>query len=66
MKTVGILNHVLGPVMRGPSSSHTAGAFHIASMARSLLGHPKKCRERQKSLPRGELVDEGSSTNAVV
>ncbi len=38
MKTVGILNHVLGPVMRGPSSSHTAGAFHIASMARSLLG----------------------------
>lgn len=38
MKTIGILNHVLGPVMRGPSSSHTAGAFHIASMARSLLG----------------------------
>jgi len=24
--------------MRGPSSSHTAGAFHIASMGRSLLG----------------------------
>jgi len=24
--------------MRGPSSSHTAGAFHIASMARSMLG----------------------------
>ncbi len=38
MKTVSILNHVLGPVMRGPSSSHTAGAFHIGSMARSLLG----------------------------
>ncbi|MBM3790359.1 MAG: hypothetical protein FJW35_08415 [Acidobacteria bacterium] len=38
MKTVSILNHVLGPVMRGPSSSHTAGAFHIASMARSILG----------------------------
>ena len=38
MKTISILNHVLGPVMRGPSSSHTAGAFHIASMARSLLG----------------------------
>jgi L-serine dehydratase len=33
-----ILNHVLGPVMRGPSSSHTAGAFHIASIARGLLG----------------------------
>ncbi len=38
MKSISILNHVLGPVMRGPSSSHTAGAFHIASMARSLLG----------------------------
>ncbi len=38
MKTVSILNHVLGPVMRGPSSSHTAGSFHIGCMARSLLG----------------------------
>lgn len=38
MKTFSILNHVLGPVMRGPSSSHTAGAFHIASMARSMVG----------------------------
>jgi L-serine dehydratase len=38
MKVVSILNHVLGPVMRGPSSSHTAGAFHIARMALSLLG----------------------------
>lgn len=33
-----MLNDVLGPVMRGPSSSHTAGAFHIARLARSLLG----------------------------
>jgi L-serine dehydratase len=38
MKTVSIFNHVLGPVMRGPSSSHTAGGFHIGSMARSILG----------------------------
>jgi L-serine dehydratase len=38
MKAVGILNHVLGPIMRGPSSSHTAGAFHIGCMARSILG----------------------------
>ncbi len=38
MKTISIFNHVLGPVMRGPSSSHTAGAYHIACMARSLLG----------------------------
>ncbi|HJN11733.1 MAG TPA: L-serine ammonia-lyase, iron-sulfur-dependent, subunit alpha [Pirellulaceae bacterium] len=43
MKTISIFNHVLGPVMRGPSSSHTAGAYHIASMARSLLaGTPCK------------------------
>lgn len=38
MKTISIFNHVLGPVMRGPSSSHTAGAYHIGCMARSLLG----------------------------
>ncbi|MBM4014843.1 MAG: hypothetical protein FJ293_07755 [Planctomycetes bacterium] len=38
MKTISIFNQVLGPVMRGPSSSHTAGAFHIGSMARSILG----------------------------
>ena len=43
MKTVSIFNHVLGPVMRGPSSSHTAGAFHIGSMARSILrGTPRR------------------------
>ena len=28
----------LGPVMVGPSSSHTAGAVRIGSMARTLLG----------------------------
>jgi len=38
MKSLSIFNHVLGPVMRGPSSSHTAGAFHIAVMARGLVG----------------------------
>ncbi len=38
MKTISIFNHVLGPVMRGPSSSHTAGGFHIGCMARSILG----------------------------
>ncbi|MBE3100140.1 MAG: L-serine ammonia-lyase, iron-sulfur-dependent, subunit alpha [Planctomycetes bacterium] len=38
MNAVSILNHVIGPVMRGPSSSHTAGAFHIGAMARSLAG----------------------------
>ncbi len=38
MKAASIFNHVIGPVMRGPSSSHTAGAYHIGRMARSLLG----------------------------
>ncbi|MGD0783875.1 MAG: hypothetical protein ABSA30_13555, partial [Candidatus Aminicenantales bacterium] len=38
MKRLGIFNHVLGPVMRGPSSSHTAGAYHIAVIARGLAG----------------------------
>lgn len=35
---VSIFNDVLGPVMRGPSSSHTAGSFHIGRVARSLFG----------------------------
>ena len=34
---------VLGPVMTGPSSSHTAGAVRIGLTARKLLGEtPKK------------------------
>jgi len=37
-KKISIFNHVLGPVMRGPSSSHTAGGHHLGLMARSLLG----------------------------
>lgn len=45
MKTlpVSIFNDVLGPVMRGPSSSHTAASVRIASLARMLLGEePRK------------------------
>ena len=38
MDFVSIFNDVLGPVMRGPSSSHTAGAYRIGTIARSLLG----------------------------
>jgi L-serine dehydratase len=38
VKNTSILNDVLGPVMRGPSSSHTAGSYHLGRMARSLLG----------------------------
>lgn len=38
MPFISIFNDVLGPVMRGPSSSHTAGSYRIGKMARSLLG----------------------------
>ena len=37
MKTYG-LRDIIGPVMVGPSSSHTAGALRIASIARKLFG----------------------------
>jgi L-serine dehydratase len=33
-----IFNNVLGPVMRGPSSSHTAAALRIGKIGRHLLG----------------------------
>lgn len=40
-----IFNDVLGPVMRGPSSSHTAGSYHIGLVTRHLLGsEPKNVR----------------------
>jgi len=40
-----VLNDVLGPVMRGPSSSHTAGSYHIGVVVRQLLGaEPKKVK----------------------
>lgn len=35
---VSIFNDVLGPVMRGPSSSHTAAAYRISSLASKLAG----------------------------
>jgi len=38
MRPVSILNDVLGPVMRGPSSSHTAAPYFIGTIARALLG----------------------------
>lgn len=45
MRAPSILNEVLGPVMRGPSSSHTAGSFRIGRMVRDLLGEePGKAR----------------------
>lgn len=36
MKTLGIRD-IIGPIMIGPSSSHTAGALRIALMTRNLL-----------------------------
>jgi L-serine dehydratase len=42
---ISIFNDVLGPVMRGPSSSHTAGGYRIARLAVSLLGRkPERVR----------------------
>ncbi len=38
MTFISIFNDVLGPVMRGPSSSHTAGSFRIGRLARDLFG----------------------------
>jgi L-serine dehydratase len=41
MKAISIFNDVLGPIMRGPSSSHTAASYHIGTLARALLdGEP--------------------------
>jgi len=37
-KPISILNHVLGPVMRGPSSSHSAGSLRIGRLCRDLMG----------------------------
>jgi L-serine dehydratase len=37
-----IFNDVLGPVMRGPSSSHSAAANRMGRIARDLVGEPIK------------------------
>ncbi len=37
MKPPSIFNDVLGPVMRGPSSSHSAAALRIGRLARDLM-----------------------------
>lgn len=34
------ISEIIGPIMVGPSSSHTAGAARIGRMARRLLGEP--------------------------
>jgi len=37
MEFISVFNDVLGPVMRGPSSSHTAGGHRIGLIVRSLV-----------------------------
>ena len=37
---MGNIFDILGPVMVGPSSSHTAGAARIGLVTRALLGKP--------------------------
>ena len=39
-KLPGIFNDVIGPVMRGPSSSHTAASWRIARTAIDILNDP--------------------------
>ncbi|MHC1578491.1 MAG: L-serine ammonia-lyase, iron-sulfur-dependent, subunit alpha [Dehalococcoidia bacterium] len=43
MKKVSIFNEVIGPIMRGPSSSHTAASYHLGKLIRDLLdGAPRQ------------------------
>ena len=37
MPDISIFNDVIGPVMRGPSSSHCAAALRIGRLARDLM-----------------------------
>ncbi|MHA1985481.1 MAG: L-serine ammonia-lyase, iron-sulfur-dependent, subunit alpha [Promethearchaeota archaeon] len=37
MEKKSIFNDVIGPIMRGPSSSHTAAAYHIAQLVRMAI-----------------------------
>ena len=42
MKKVSIFNEVIGPIMRGPSSSHTAASYHLGKLIRDLLDRAPK------------------------
>lgn len=41
-KLPGIFNDVIGPIMRGPSSSHTAASWRIARTCLDILNEPLK------------------------
>lgn len=40
MQNISLLNSVIGPIMRGPSSSHSAGPYQIANTVRQLAAGP--------------------------
>lgn len=42
MSSISIFNDILGPVMRGPSSSHTAGSYNIAKIVKSMIDNQIK------------------------
>lgn len=41
-KRPGIFNDVIGPIMRGPSSSHTAASWRAAKICMNILNQPLK------------------------
>ncbi|GAB5353046.1 hypothetical protein AAMO2058_000004800 [Amorphochlora amoebiformis] len=51
-----IFNDVLGPVMRGPSSSHSAAALRIGLMARDLMNDEVPATFTVEYDPNGSLV----------
>ncbi|HWI63963.1 MAG TPA: L-serine ammonia-lyase, iron-sulfur-dependent, subunit alpha [Symbiobacteriaceae bacterium] len=55
MPKFSIFNDVLGPIMVGPSSSHTAGTCRVGLMARALLGE-EPFRARISFDPGGSLA----------
>jgi L-serine dehydratase len=55
MEFISVFNDVLGPVMRGPSSSHTAGGYRIGRMIRDLLADPP-ARVRVSFDPGGSMA----------
>ena len=66
---VSIFNDVIGPVMRGPSSSHCAAALRIGRLARDLIGGTPLIRLHSLSaatcceiLAKAEFLNPGGSS----
>ena len=47
---------IIGPIMVGPSSSHTAGAVRIGKYAQAILGEPVTKADTGKT-PRGHFKE---------